>query len=209
MSQVDFEVVSHNVNGLGDDHKRRKIFNFMKKHTSSKTLVCLQKTHSTPKNEKLFEYQWRGKVLISHGTSSSKGVCICFRYGPAYKLINVISDKGGRYIISYMEIQGEPYVILNFYALNEEKGQAKLFKDISGHINGLDIPSGCNFICAGDWNLIFDTKMDSLGGKSKLKCKSLYQLTSLMSSYNLIDIWRIPNPTLRQFTWRRKRITNE
>ena len=34
MSQVDFEVVSHNVNGIDDDHKRRKIFNFMKKHAS-------------------------------------------------------------------------------------------------------------------------------------------------------------------------------
>ena len=54
-SQVNFEVVSHNVNGLGDDRKRRKVFNFMKKHTSSKTLVCLQETHSTPKNDKLFE----------------------------------------------------------------------------------------------------------------------------------------------------------
>ena len=73
MSQVDSGVVSHNVNGLGDDRKRRKIFNFMKKHTSSKALLCLQEAHSTPKNEKLFEYQWRGKVLFSHGTSSSKG----------------------------------------------------------------------------------------------------------------------------------------
>ena len=188
MSQVDAEVVSHNVNGIGDDRKRRKIFNFIKKHTSSKALLCLQETHSTSKNKKLFEYQWRGKVLFSHGTSSSKGVCICFRYGLDYKLTNVISDKGSRYIISYMEIQGEPYVILNCYAPNEEKGQVKLFKDISGHLNGLDSPLGCNFICAGDWNLIFDTKMDSLGGKSKLKRKSIYQLKSLMSSYNLIDI---------------------
>ena len=32
----DFEVVSYNVNGLGDDRKRRKIFNYMKKHTSGK-----------------------------------------------------------------------------------------------------------------------------------------------------------------------------
>ena len=116
----------------------------------------------------------------------------------------MISDKGGRYTISYMEIQGEPYVILNCYPPNEKKGQVKLFKDISGHLISLDIPPGCNFICAGDWNLIFDTKMDSLGEKSKLKRKSLYQLKSLMSSYNLIDIWRIRNPTLRQFTWRRK-----
>ena len=53
-------------------------------------------------------------------------------------------------------------------------------------------------------NLIFDTRMDSFGGKSKLKRKSIYQLKSLMSSYNLIDIWLIRNPTLRQFTWRRK-----
>ena len=148
----------------------------MKKHTSSKALVCLQETHSTPKNEKLFEYQWRGKVLFSHGTSSSRGVCIYFRYGLDYKLFNVISDKGGRYTISHMEIQGEPYVILNCYALNEEKGQVKLFEDISGHLNGLDIPPGCNFVCAGDWNLIFDTRMDSLGGKSKLKRKAIYQL---------------------------------
>ena len=116
----------------------------------------------------------------------------------------MISDKGGRYIISYMETQEEPYVILNCYAPNEERGQVKLFKDISGHLNGLDIPPGCNFICAGDWKLIFDTKMDSLGGKPKLKRKSIYQLKSLMSSYNLIDIWRVRNPTLRQFTWRRK-----
>ena len=33
MSQVESEVVSHNVNGMGDDRKRRKIFNFMKKRT--------------------------------------------------------------------------------------------------------------------------------------------------------------------------------
>ena len=98
---------------------------------------------------------------------------ICFRYGQDYKLINVISDKGGTYIISHMEIQGEPYVILNRYAPNEEKGQVKLSKDISGHLNGLDIPPGCNFICAGYWNLIFDTRMDSLGGSSKLERKSI------------------------------------
>ena len=103
-----------------------------------------------------------------------------------------------------MEIQGEPYVILNCYAPNGEKGQVKLFKDISGHLNGLDIPPGCNFICAGDWNLIFDTKIDSLAGNLKLKRKSICQLKSLMSSYNLIDIWQKRNPILRQFTWRRK-----
>ena len=53
----DFEVVSYNTNGLGDDRKRRKIFNYMKKHTSGKSIVFLQETHSTQKVEKLFEHQ--------------------------------------------------------------------------------------------------------------------------------------------------------
>ena len=68
----DLEVVSYNVNGLGNDWKRRMIFNYMKKHTSSKSVVFLQETHSTQKVEKLFEYQWRGKMPFSHGTSNSK-----------------------------------------------------------------------------------------------------------------------------------------
>ena len=76
----DFEVVSHNVNGLGDDQKRRKIFNYTKKRTFGKAVVLLQETHSVQKVEKLFENQWRGKVLFSHGTSSRRGVCICFKY---------------------------------------------------------------------------------------------------------------------------------
>ena len=39
----DFEVVSYNVNGLGDDRKRRKIFNYMKKHTLGTQLYFYRK----------------------------------------------------------------------------------------------------------------------------------------------------------------------
>ena len=93
-----FEVVSYNVCGLGDDRKRRKIFNYMKKHTCGKAVVILQKTHSVQKVEKLFEYQWKCKVLFSHGTSSSRDVCVCFRYDLDHKSFDVINPsvtKGG------------------------------------------------------------------------------------------------------------------
>ena len=57
---------------------------------------------------------------------------------------------------------------------------------------------------AGDWNFIFDATMDSFGKKAKLKLKAIFELQNIMSSYELFDIWRTRNPTLRQFTWRRK-----
>ena len=41
MSDIEFEVVSFNVHGIGDDVKRRKIFNSMKKQTSGKPIICL------------------------------------------------------------------------------------------------------------------------------------------------------------------------
>ena len=38
MSDTEFEMVSFNVHGIGDDLKRRMIFNYMKKQTSGKAI---------------------------------------------------------------------------------------------------------------------------------------------------------------------------
>ena len=156
----DFEIVSYNVNGLGNDRKRWKIFNYVKKHTSGRAAVFLQETHSVQKVEKLFEYQWRGKMLFSHGNSSSRRVCICFRYDLDYKTFEVINDKEGRHIIAKMEIQGQSYVLINCYAPNSETGQVKILKDTSKHLADMDISPDYKYICAGDWNLIFDAFID-------------------------------------------------
>ena len=143
-------------------------------------------------------------MVFSNGTSSSKGVCICFRYDLDYKISKFICDKKGRYIIARMEIQGQPYVLINFYALHSEKGQVKIFEEVSKHLTNMDITPDYKFICAEDWDLIFDATRDSFGGKAVLKCKAIFQLKSIMSDYDLVNIWRVRNPTLRKFTWRRK-----
>ena len=204
MSDIEFEVVSFNVHGIGDDLKRRKIFNYMKKQTSGKAIICLQETHSTKRVDKLFEYHWRGKMLFSHGTSGSKGVCVAFRNNLEYQLLNTICDTDGRYIIACVEIQGRPLILINCCAPNTENKQIQTFKEIPNHLVQMDILADSKYICAGDWNLIFDGTMDSFGKKAKLKCKAKFQLQNIMSSYELIDIWHTQNPTLRQFTWRRK-----
>ena len=64
MSDIEFEVVSYNGNGIGDDRKRRKIFNFLKKQASNKAVIFMQEIHSTKAIEKHFEYQWREKGYL-------------------------------------------------------------------------------------------------------------------------------------------------
>ena len=67
----EFELISYIVNGLGDEKKKKKIFNYRKKNYSGNSIIFLQKTHATSKIEKLYKYQWHGNMIFSHGTSNS------------------------------------------------------------------------------------------------------------------------------------------
>ena len=87
-----------------------------------------------------------------------------------------------------MEIQGSPNVLINCYAPSTESAQVKLFKEISTELDELDFVEDAQFILAGDGNLIFDTFLDSPGGKSKLNKRPIFQLKSLMEDFELIDV---------------------
>ena len=43
MDDLDFDILSLNVRGLGDHTKRRKIFNYAKKHVSRKGVIFCKK----------------------------------------------------------------------------------------------------------------------------------------------------------------------
>ena len=72
-----------------------------------------------------------------------------------------------------MEIQGKPYILLNCYVPNSEKGQVKTFTEISNHLADMDITPDYKFICVGDWNLIFDATRHSFGGTEIPKLKAM------------------------------------
>ena len=100
----------------------------MKKKTSSNAFVMIQETHSTRTKEQLWKYQWRGAMFFSHGTSDSRGVLVAFKNELEHKILSpVVADSSGRYVILHIEIQGSPYVILNYYAPNVENEQLSFY----------------------------------------------------------------------------------
>ena len=50
----------------------KKVFHYIKKHTSSNAVIFLQETHSTKKDEMLWKLQWHGNIIFSHGSSNKK-----------------------------------------------------------------------------------------------------------------------------------------
>ena len=90
-----------------------------------------------------------------------------------------------------MEIQGSLYVLVNCYIPNNEQEQTKLFHVIRDNLKKLEVDKDVGIILGSDWNLIFNSSSDALGGKPSLKSNSLKQPYDLMSEFDLIDVWRI------------------
>ena len=124
----------------------------------------MQEIHSTKATENVVSISaWGGKMLINHWTSNSIGVCVSFRYDLGHEVMKVISGTEGRYIIANMEIHGSPYILVNCHTPNAETGQIKTFQDIAKHLSDLDADPECNYIFGRDWNIIFDTTLDTMG----------------------------------------------
>ena len=104
------------IGGHSDSNKRRKLFNYLKKHSSPKAIVFLQETHNTKKVENLWTSQWgcgKGSIHFSHGTSNSTGVLLAFREGLDVKIEATFTDNGGRLLILKAKIQDNPVILVN------------------------------------------------------------------------------------------------
>ena len=197
-------MISLNAQGLREYTKRRKVFNFMKKHTSSKGVIFMQETHRLKTCENTWTNQFgcgNKQIVFSHGTSDSRGVLIAFREASTYKVINQYVDDGGRFIVLNTLIKDSPVVLIKYYDPNEEKYQLKVLDDLN-HI--LDNTEDTVLVWGGDFNLIFDLGLDADGRSPKLKLKSICKVSSIMSEIDLCDIYRIRNLETKRFTWRRK-----
>ena len=51
----------------------------------------------------------------------------------------------------------------------------------------------------GDWNCILDKSLDSMGGNIKLRKDTIKEIEKLKSDFDLLDIWRVRNPSFRKF----------
>ena len=58
-------------------------------------------------------------------------------------------------------------------------------------------------IIGGDFNFIFDKKLDAYGGRPELKLHSIAEVNKIISKFDLCDIFRIRNPEKKMFTFRK------
>ena len=185
------------------------MFKYLEEKLGNNGMFCLQETHSTPSCEDKWQQEWGGKLLFSHGSSNSKGVTVGFTKNLDVQIEKSTCDKHGRILITDITCESKKYTIIGLYNANTEQEQINTLNSLKDHIPKHDFDDDRYPILMGDLNLIFDIKLDALGGKPSLKKSSLSSFIKIKEKLDISDIFRIRNPKSKRFTFRQKNKSNE
>ena len=107
------------------------------------------------------------------------------------KQTNKKSDKSGRILLVEATIDDTVFVLINIYNANTEFEQLESLSDLVSIIDKVKDIQSKNIVLGGDFNVIFDISLESLGGNPCLKKKSIAKLIQIREKFNLCDIWKI------------------
>ena len=164
----------------------------------------MQETHSTALDENHWSTEWDGNLIFSHGTNDSRGVIIAFSKNFSPKVDKITRDIHGRVLITDFISDENKYTAINFYNSNAEQDQVDSICSLSELATAHGIDDDGHNILAGDLNLFFDVKLDTLGGSPALKTRSIAAIFNLLEKLDICDIFRIRFPNKKRFTFRQK-----
>lgn len=138
---------------------------------------------------------WVGQVFFSSFKTNSRGVAILIHKHTPFEVTEQISDTEGRYILIKGKIWDKELTLLNIYAPNTDTPSF-----ISDMISLFNTHCRTLGIIGGDYNLTLSNldKSSHSGGSNP---KSAITLNALGFETGLIDVWRVKNPTKRDYTF--------
>ena len=199
---VDLQVVTFNVRGLGDEKKCRHLINhFNKKYTNKNvdSVIALQET--LIQTAMKIPFLWRGNLYITPGTGNGRG-CITL-VSNHLSIISHTSIEDRAHVLALQKL-GDPkitYIVANIYAPNAHN-EAKIifFEEVLDRIAEFEERFECdNVILLGDFNLIFndyERVNRAFSGNEKRVADSVARL---LEEADLCDAWN----GNKVFTWRR------
>lgn len=190
----DIKIISLNVKGVGHVVKRQKIISLLKKENAQ--IALLQETHLTDSEHIKLRRGWVGQVFYSSYNSHSRGVAILIHKKLQFTLEEIIKDDEGRFVIISGFLFGERILIGSIYGPNafEPSFFSRLLAAASSHLTPFTL-------FRGDFNCVQDASVDQSPSKPAFTSKKAARLKELGADLGLFDVWRIINPTAKDFTF--------
>ena len=132
---LTFRVILINVRGAVDKIKRKAIFEF---HRVNADILIMYETHSTQECETIWESEWGGKAIFSHGTNQSRGVAVFVTKKLYANISNILSLNDGRVIVFDLKENDVVVTVAGIYAPNQDsslffESLADILKERSVH----------------------------------------------------------------------------
>lgn len=188
-----------NVNGCRQSFKRAQLFDFLKQKRAG--VVMVQETHTEQGEEAVWLSEWGGQGVFSHGSSTSAGVAVLFKSNLPVSVQHVEEIEKGRLLKVQTQIAGFNFTFINIYAPNTGRDRILLFNKLKQTIlkcNNNDV-----LVVAGDFNCTIDFTKDR--NTEEPHPQSSRELTAVLQSSDLVDVWRCLHPQARQYTWSQSR----
>ena len=196
MVLTHLKIASLNCCGLNDRYKRVFIFDYFRK--SSFSVILLQETKTNVRDENRFRMDWHNnKIFINSSGSNSAGGCLVLINNDHIKVLNSILACNGRCIVLDIELDGCRYHLINTYFPIENSEKKSFIISLYPLIS-----SNYPIIWAGDFNLTLDTQLDRFPAQ-KTKDPYSYNLSQLIKTFDLKDVFRELFPSKRVFTFKR------
>jgi len=187
-------ISSLNVRGLRSP-KRYRIFSWLKEQNYD--ICLLQETFWTKDFVSKFKRGWPGDIIHSVSDSShSRGVCILFKKGLQYNILDVKECHEGRLLVVNIDINGHVYSIINVYSPNNLNERLQFLCELSEWIDKYALNKK-NIIIGGDLNCVNERK----DRKSNNVDKSTDKIREIKAKYNLLDTWREMHPDKLEYTF--------
>ena len=189
-----YKIFSLNARGLANAQKRRAIF---EKHRKTADILILQESHSTKDIELIWESEWGGKIIFSHGSSAARGIMVLTSKSIYNNICNVETDEDGRLIVFDLKTCCSTISVGAIYAPNEDN--PAFFQQLELKL----LPRHEHKIIIGDFNLAMDVDLDRLNTYNNNN-RAKQVIEDICSQFYLLDIWRIRNMGKKEYSWIKK-----
>jgi len=188
-------IISFNADGLGDKSNLGKVMNWIRRYKPM--IIMFQETHCADGRQEWYSELWKGECYHSIGSSNSTGVSILLSAELDYTIVNKTIHTEGRYVVLDIIINENKYLLGNYYGPNIDCPEM-----LMEFLQYLEPTEGQEIIACGDFNFVWNVSMDKLGGRPRTHENSKNLLIEWCNNMDIIDIWRVKHPDLREYTWK-------
>ena len=188
-------IISANVCGFGQKHKRLSFFLKVKSYTPD--IILLSDTRLDENSEKVFINEIDYHCIFNSLTSEKWGVAILLKKSLSITHSVIYRDNNGNILTIKIEYDEQTFLISSIYGPNLDDPQ--FFQCIFDRNSNND----CHMqLLGGDLNVTLNHEIDNHAYAAPRNINARAKLNDLLDEHNFYDVYRNFNPYKKEYTWK-------